>query len=66
MSYCIKRHIECLVELHGGIRSAGRVLGIDPGYLVRLRDGKKSNPSDDVLEKLGLKRVVEVSYVRGK
>lgn len=41
----------------GGIRPLGRLIGTDPGYLCKLRDGTK-NPSDIVLAKLGLERVV--------
>lgn len=53
-----------LVELerkHGTMRAVGRVLKIDHGYLSRLKDGKKLNPSDAVLRKLGLRRIVQFS-----
>ena len=50
--------LECL---HGGLRAAARAIGIDAGYLKRLRDGEKTNPSDATLAKLGLKK--EVTYV---
>lgn len=48
------------VQQHGGLRPAGRALGIDAAYLKRLRDGEKRDPSDDVLKALGVRR--EVSY----
>jgi hypothetical protein len=41
----------------GGIRALARKIGTDPGYLCKLRDGTKV-PSDNVLAKLGLERVV--------
>ena len=49
---------------HGGLRAAARVLNCNASYLLRLRDGEKRNPSDTILKKLGLKKVV--TYVRAK
>lgn len=40
----------------GGLRALARSINTDPGYLSKLRKGKK-NPSDTLLEKLGLERV---------
>lgn len=51
-----------LEKKHGSLRAASRVLLIDAGYLSRLRDGEKNNPSKSVLRKLRLKRVVNVRY----
>lgn len=48
-----------LEKQHGSMRAAARVLKIDHGYLSRLKDGSKMNPSDAVLRKLGLRRVVQ-------
>jgi len=53
--------IKMLEKLHGGTRAASRATGVDGGYLVRLRDGKKTNPSEATLKKLGLRK--EVVYV---
>jgi hypothetical protein len=50
--------IEAAEEEHGSLRSAAKALGIDPGYLSRLKNGEKTNPSDEVLAALGLERVV--------
>ena len=50
---------ERIIELekrHGSLRAAARVLQIDPAYLLRLRDGEKTNPSATTLRKLGLKK----------
>ena len=56
--------IAVLETEHGGLRAAARVIGCDPAYLLRLRDGEKSNPSDAMLKKLGLKKMV--TYVRAE
>ena len=43
---------------YGGLRAAARVLDVSPSYLSRLRDGEKINPSNKILKKLGLKKVI--------
>jgi transcriptional regulator with XRE-family HTH domain len=55
----IAERIDELVGVHGGLNQTAVVLGIDKGYLSRLRTGAKSNPSGEVLKKLGLYRTVE-------
>jgi ferredoxin-fold anticodon binding domain-containing protein len=50
--------ISMLVDRHGSLRNVGKILGIDHAYLCRLQAGDKVNPSDAVLKKLGLQRVV--------
>lgn len=50
--------IESLVQKHGGLRGASRAVGIDIAYLWRLKAGEKTNPSDEVLGKLGLTRQI--------
>jgi hypothetical protein len=54
-----------LIKKHNGVRAAARATGLDAGYLVRLRDGLKINPGDDVLEKLGINRRVTYTRLRG-
>lgn len=54
----LAERVKSLEALHGGLRSAARSTGIDVSYLKRLRDGDKTNPSDETLDKLGLKKVV--------
>lgn len=44
-------------QKHGSLRAAAKALGIDPGYLFRLKNAEKMNPSDEVLTALGLERV---------
>lgn len=42
----LAERVKSLEALHSGLRSAARATGIDAGYLKRLRDGDKTNPSD--------------------
>jgi hypothetical protein len=58
----LKQRILEFEKKHGGLRAAARVLDIDPGYLLRLRDGEKNNPSSVILKKLKLRRVIEIRY----
>lgn len=46
-----------LVEQHGSLRAAARVIGIDPGYLSRLAAGEKVKPGKDFLRRMGLRVV---------
>jgi transcriptional regulator with XRE-family HTH domain len=60
LSQCIDR----LVKKHGGVRALARAAGIDAGYVTRLRNGDKSEPSDTMLAALGLERVVTYKVSR--
>jgi hypothetical protein len=51
----LQKHINKLIEQHGGLRAAARATGVDPGYLWRMKSGRDDG-SDQALEKLGLKR----------
>lgn len=57
----IKERINDLCITHGSLRKAAIALDVDFGYLSELRSGNKTNPSEMVLEKLGLKK--EMHYV---
>lgn len=50
--------IKDLQAAHGGLRPLARALGVSPSYLGRLRDGRYDKPSDEILKKLGLERLV--------
>ncbi len=63
MNEYMQTAIDLLTAKHGGLRPAARFLGIDPSYLCRLRSGAKSNPSGTLLRKLGLRRVVVISFL---
>lgn len=58
----LQRRIAELVDKHGSFRAAARVLRVDHAYLHCLCFGKKDNPSDALLRKLGLRRDVTVTY----
>lgn len=60
----LAERINQLTGHHGGLRPTARLLQMDPAYLIRLRDGKKANPSPTTLRKLGLQRIVTVTYRR--
>ncbi len=47
-----------LVEAHGTLREVSRILRCDVGYLSRLERGEKSEPTDEYLRRLGLRRIV--------
>ena len=47
-----------LVDKHGGLRPAARVLQIDAGYLTRLANGEKVKPGKILLRRLGLRQIV--------
>ena len=47
-----------LEQQHGSLRDAAKVLSCDAGYLSRLRSGEKDKPSEILLKRMGLKRVV--------
>jgi hypothetical protein len=53
----ISRRIKRLVREHGSRHAVGYTLGIDTPYLMHLENGTKKNPGDEILSKLGLKRV---------
>ncbi|MBD1602266.1 hypothetical protein [Pseudomonas typographi] len=54
----ISERIKMLSVAHGGLRGMSRALGIDAGYLSRLANGEKQEPSTEILSKLGLRKVV--------
>lgn len=54
----LAEQIDAMVRLFGSLRRMSEMLGIDVGYLSRLRSGEKTDPSDEILKTLGLRRVV--------
>jgi hypothetical protein len=55
-----------LCDKHGGVRAAARATGINYAYLSRLGNGARSNPTDSVLRKLGLERIVTLRKLNWK
>lgn len=60
----LAEHCRKLIVKHGSARKAAEAIGLNHSYLWRLAKGEKSEPTPDVLEKLGLERVV--SYRKAK
>lgn len=54
----LRQRIAELIEQHGSLRAAARVLMVDPGYLSRLASGEKDDPGEDLLRRMKLRRVV--------
>ena len=54
----LKERIDELCEKHGSLRKAAKAVDVDFGYLSGLRSGEKNNPSEKIISKLGLKKVV--------
>lgn len=50
--------IDEFIDVHGSLRAAARALDVTPGYLSRLRSGVKDNPTDELLNRMGLNRIV--------
>lgn len=55
----IEDAIKHKIRIYGGVRAMSRKLNISPGYISKMSRGYKSEPGEDILEKLGLVRVVE-------
>lgn len=58
----LRQRIQELAKQHSSLRAAARVLEIDHVYLWRLQQGNKTEPGEEILRKLSLRRVV--NYVR--
>lgn len=60
----LTEHCQTLIKAFGSVRAASDKLGIDYAYLHRLSNGQKTEPSDEVLKKLGLKAIRQTSYFK--
>jgi len=58
----IRARINELQAAHGGLRPMSRAMSIDPGHLVRIKNGSKE-PGPKVLTKLGLRKIVSYEYL---
>lgn len=56
--------VKWLIRQHGGLRAAARNTGIHVSYLISLRDGKQTNPSPELIARMGLE--MRVDYRRKK
>lgn len=55
--------LELLVAHAQGLNALSRKTGLDAGYLSRLREGEKTNPSEATLKRLGIERVVSYRII---
>lgn len=62
----LQRTATTFIDLYGNVRNAGAKLKISHPYLYRLKTGEQSNPSDEVLDKLGLERIPGLEIHRKK
>lgn len=60
----LDKRIRELIAKHGTLRAVARHTGIDVGYLSRLERREKTEPSDEMLARLGLRRVVTYRRVK--
>jgi transcriptional regulator with XRE-family HTH domain len=58
------KHIQNLVDKYGSLRNVADKIGLDHGYLHRLRSGEQDNPSTAALKRLGLERQHHYRIVR--
>lgn len=56
----IRRTVRALVKKRGSVNAAARRIGIDSKYLGMLMNGKRKNPGDAILSKLGLRRITYI------
>lgn len=58
----LQKRIRDQMKTWGSYRKLAAILGCDHAYLYCLSTGKKDNPSPELLAKLGLRRIVTVTY----
>lgn len=54
----LQQAIEVVIKKHGGLRKAAQSTKTDVGYLCNMRKGRKTNPDDIHLERMGIERIV--------
>ena len=58
MKTSLQKVIADLIKKHyGSMRSMSRWTGVDVAYISRLKSGEKDNPSDEMLDKLGIEKI---------
>ena len=60
----IPQAVDALVARHGSLRKAARIVQINYAYLSRLRSEEKTEPTDAVLRRLGLRRIVTYETIK--
>ena len=59
----LSERITKLVKKHGSLRAVANITKVDVGYLSRLRNGDKTNPTKITLRRLGLVRVMSYYFI---
>lgn len=62
VTYPLHEAVAIVVAKHESQAEAARQFGIGKAYLSRLLSGVKENPSDDVLDKMGIRKFATVEY----
>lgn len=55
----LRLSIDAKIKQHGSLREAARKLDLSASYLSRLHTGKASNPTIDVMARLGIRVTVD-------
>jgi hypothetical protein len=54
----LKKHVKSFIAEHASLRQAAQVLGISPGHLSRLASGERTNARPELLDAMGIHRMV--------
>lgn len=55
----LRLSIDAKIKQHGSLREAARKLELSPSYLSRLHSGNATNPTIDVMARLGIRVTVD-------
>lgn len=64
MGKSLREHIEARIKEVGSLTALARVSGISVDYLGHMRAGRKTNPGNDLLKRLGIRRVVTFERIK--
>ena len=59
----LKDRLEFLIKQRGSLRAFADSVGLNPSYISRLMAGKQTNPSDEVLRRIGLVKIVNYELI---
>lgn len=60
----IQEAVRRLIQRHGSYRKAEEATGINYSYLQRLATQERIDPSDEILQAIGLKRCVTYVWIK--
>ncbi len=61
----LEEAVTAVVQRHGGVRAAERETGVDKSFISRLMNGHKVAPSEETLQRLGLRAVPLYEVLKG-